>query len=192
MVRRYRKDPVPDEVIERILRVIRHSPTAGFSQGQRLLVITDEETRDRVAEITKSRDGAKELDEWISHAPVHVALCVDESAYRKRYDAPDKVLQDGRKIPWPVPFWWFDAGALLMALQLAAINEGLVSGFFHPGLPEKVEELAQVIEVPDGAELAGILTIGYAADSPHVPDPRLATMRVPLGNLVRWQRPPSP
>ena len=37
---------------------------------------------------------------------------------------PDK-LSDGEEIDWPVPYWFVDAGAALMLVLLAAIDEGL-------------------------------------------------------------------
>jgi nitroreductase len=33
MVRHYRPDPVPDDTQRRIVQVVRHAPSAGFSQG---------------------------------------------------------------------------------------------------------------------------------------------------------------
>src|SRR5205085_1119458 len=41
MVRHYSAEPVPREVLERIAATVRRAPSAGFSQGQRLLVVDD-------------------------------------------------------------------------------------------------------------------------------------------------------
>ena len=43
MVRHYRPEPVPRETLERIAATVRRAPSAGFSQGQRLLVVDDPE-----------------------------------------------------------------------------------------------------------------------------------------------------
>ncbi len=48
-VRRFEETPVEREVLERIARLAQHVPSAGFSQGQRLAVVTDPEQRRRVA-----------------------------------------------------------------------------------------------------------------------------------------------
>jgi len=58
---------------------------------------------------------------------VHVLVCTREDDYHDRYRQPDK-LEDGQEIDWPVPFWFVDAGAALMLLLLAAIDEGLAAG----------------------------------------------------------------
>src|SRR6266576_3701136 len=40
-VRRFEEDGVEREVLERIARLAQRTPSAGFSQGQRLLVVTE-------------------------------------------------------------------------------------------------------------------------------------------------------
>jgi len=41
MVRHYTGEAVPRETLERIVATVRRAPSAGFSQGQRLLVVDD-------------------------------------------------------------------------------------------------------------------------------------------------------
>src|SRR4051812_8309954 len=41
MIRAYRPEPVPHDVLERVVATVRRAPSAGFSQGQRLVVVTD-------------------------------------------------------------------------------------------------------------------------------------------------------
>ena len=50
---------------------------------------------------------------------------------------PDK-LDDGEEIEWPVPYWFVDAGAALMMLLLASLDEGLAAGV--SGVPLDVAE----------------------------------------------------
>ena len=57
MVRAYQRDPVPREAIERIVSSVRRAPSAGFSQGQRLLVVTEQETRERIDELLETISG---------------------------------------------------------------------------------------------------------------------------------------
>jgi hypothetical protein len=52
--------------------------------------------------------------------------------YRSRYREPDKMtaraeVDDDRL--WRVPFWYHDAGAALMLLMLAAVDEGISAAF---------------------------------------------------------------
>ena len=50
MVRHYDAAPVSRETIERIVRTVRRAPSGGFSQGQRLIVVTDSDLRAKIAE----------------------------------------------------------------------------------------------------------------------------------------------
>src|SRR5580704_17126328 len=51
-VRQYTDDPMPDEVIERILDNARFAPSGGNRQGTHVVVVRDPKTRDRLAELT--------------------------------------------------------------------------------------------------------------------------------------------
>lgn len=42
MVRRFRPDPVPEHILQRLLDNAVRGPSAGFSQGQAFLVLTEE------------------------------------------------------------------------------------------------------------------------------------------------------
>src|ERR1700743_1573168 len=51
-VREYTGDPLPDDVLERILDNARFAPSGGNRQGAHLIVIRDGETREAVAEVS--------------------------------------------------------------------------------------------------------------------------------------------
>ncbi|HYZ78766.1 MAG TPA: nitroreductase family protein [Gaiellaceae bacterium] len=182
MVRAYEPEPVPREAIERILRTVRRAPSAGFSQGQRLVVVTEAARRRRLAEIVGE-------ESWVGDAPVLIIVCVREDDYHDRYREPDKLaLTGGVEIEWPIPFWHFDAGATAMLLLLAAIDEGYASGLFGvfvEALPAFREELG----LPADVAIACCVTIGRAADDEvSARSSRLTRRRRPLDDVVRWER----
>lgn len=128
MVRHYAPEPVPRETVERIVGTVRRAPSAGYSQGQRLLVVMEDEGRAELLRIASRGWGVEEgLEPWLESAPVHVFVCTREADYHERYRQEDKLV-DGEEIEWPVPFWHVDAGAALMLLLLGAIDEGLAAG----------------------------------------------------------------
>ncbi|MDP9407933.1 MAG: nitroreductase family protein, partial [Actinomycetota bacterium] len=51
-VRRYRPDPVPEEVLGRVLAAAHAAPSVGQSQPWRFVVVRDAGTRDRAAVLT--------------------------------------------------------------------------------------------------------------------------------------------
>jgi nitroreductase len=159
MVRAYRPDQIDPTAVDRILDVAVRAPSAGFSQGQSFVVVTDEATRKRVAEICQeSSYRARGFAPWVSAAPVLVVPCICEAAYHERYTAPDKA----GSIPprdWPVPFWWVDGGASLMLLLLAAVDESLAAGF----LAADPAGLRAVLGIPSDVVPLGVVTIGRPA-----------------------------
>ncbi len=158
MVRRYRDTPVPRATVRRILDTARRAPSAGFSQGQRFLVITDGGRRAEVAALA-GEDAYVDagFHPWLSAAPVHVVPCVDEQAYRDRYAESDKLGPDAEP-DWPVPYWWLDAGASFMLLLLAAVDEGLAAGFLGV---HRLPGLADLLGIPARIHPIGVVTIGH-------------------------------
>ena len=161
MVRAYEPEPIPRETIERIVGTIRRAPSAGFSQGQRLVVVTDAGTRKRIADILEEsspapRSGAT-LELWLN-APVLIVVGVREDDYHERYRKQDK-LTDGAEIEWPIPYWHFDAGAAAMLILLTAIDEGYAAGLFgvFAGATPSFKEL---LGIPDDVAVACVVPMG--------------------------------
>lgn len=158
MVRRHTGDPVPDAALERILTAGASAPTAGHAQGVSFVAVTDPERITAVADACwEPGFVAAGRDPWLSTAGAIVAICLEPAVYRERYGRPDKDPGVLDAIPW----WWVDGGAALMAMLLAAVDEGLGAGFLGghacPGLPE-------ALGLPDGVILLGVVTLGPAAD----------------------------
>ena len=183
MVRAYEPEPVPREAINRIVRSVRRAPSAGFSQGLRLVVVTEAERRRWLAEIVGEAS-------WVADAPVLVVVCVREDDYHDRYRQPDKLaLTGGVEVEWPIPFWYFDAGAAAMLILLAAIDEGYASGLF--GVPvETLPAFRAELGLPDDVEITCCITIGRAADDAEVSalSSRLTRRRRAEDEIVRWER----
>ncbi len=174
MVRNYADEPVDRDAVERIVDAGRRAPSAGFSQGQSFVVVTDVDTRRAIAGLAgEEHYVAQGFDPWVSKAPVHVVVAVSETVYHARYQEPDKLGPDG-EIEWPVPYWWVDAGASMMNILLAAVNEGLGAGFLGV---HSIAGLRRLLGIPDDVHPIGIITFGVPA-----PDRR-------SGSLARGRRP---
>jgi len=181
MVRHYDGRPISRETLERIAATVRRAPSGGFSQGQRLLVVDDPAL---LAELAKGDDPS--LEPWFGSAPAHVLVLTREQDYHDRYTKADK-LQDGDEISWPVPFWYVDAGAALMLLLLAAIDEGLAAGVY--GVPvEEQDRFRRLFELPDDLQIVAGITLGFAAPDPgwSAATSRATQRRRTLAELLRW------
>ena len=160
MVRNYTDEPVAPAAIDRIVEAGLRAPSAGYSQGQSFVVVTDAATRRQIARLADEEQYvAAGFDPWISRAPVHIVVCVSEAVYRARYAEPDKAGDNEQH--WPVPYWWVDAGAAMMLILLAAVAEDLSAGFLGS---HAMEDLAALLGIPDDVAPIGVVTVGHGSD----------------------------
>jgi len=177
MIRSYLDKPVDPDALERILDTARRAPSAGHSQGQYLVVVTDPDIRAAIAELgNEAHYVASGLPPWISTAPVHVVVCIRENDYHARYRESDKLTDGGQEIEWPVPYWWVDGGATMMLVLLAAVAEKLSAGVFGP---HRLDGLKELLGIPDDVSPVGVITIGHAAS------------RATTGSAKRGRKPPE-
>ena len=86
MVRNFTDEPVAEETIERILEAAAHGPSAGFTQGQDFIVVTDVDMKRRLAQLCQEPEYVEGgFDPFISKAPVLIVPCTNEGAYHRRY-----------------------------------------------------------------------------------------------------------
>jgi nitroreductase len=170
MVRNYTDQPVDAAVLKEIMSAATRAPSAGFSQGQRFVIVTDETKRRQIADLADEDSYVgMGMDPWLSRAPVHVVVCVREDDYHERYREPDKLDDSGSEVEWPIPWWWVDAGAAFMLLLLAVVDAGLAAGFFGV---HRLPQLKELLDIPDDVAPIGVVTIGHAA-----PDRRSSSLK---------------
>lgn len=185
MVRNYDPDKtVSRESLERIAAIAQRAPSAGFSQGQRLLIVTEPARRVRLAKLAEEPEYvAAGFDPWISRAPAILIPTVSEQIYHARYQEQDKLEDDGTEIDWPIPYWYVDVGATMMLILLAAVDEGLAAGFL--GLPD-YGALRGELGIPADQQPIGMITVGYP-----LADRRSGSLKrgwVPRDEFVHWEQ----
>lgn len=186
MVRNFTEEPVSWEVIERIVDIGRRGPSAGYSQGIAFVAITEADTRSRIAEIAGEHWYVRQGHEpFMSRAPVHIVITTSEEIYHRRYNEPDKKAKGQEEIGWPIPYWHTDAGAAMMLVLLAAVDEGLGTAFVGVQDPT---ELQRELGIPEEHLPIGVVFIGHAA--PDMRSGSLKRGRRPLEETLhreRWQ-----
>jgi len=200
-IRRYRPDPVPPEVLRRVLEAGHRAPSVGHSQPWRFVVVTEQATRDRAA-VLADRERLRQADrltpdrrarlldlqlDGIREAPLGVVVACDRRA------PAAGVL--GRATFPDTDLW--SCAAAIQNIWLAARAAGLGLGWvtlFQPA------DLAALLHLPDGVETLGWLCLGWPDERP--PEPGLQrhgwSQRLPLDDVVlaeRWPGdgdPPAP
>ncbi len=179
MVRAFRPEPIPADVLDRVLGAASRAPAAGNSDGTDLVVLEAPEQTTRYWDITlppgPARDGfghPRLLD-----APVLVVALAGPDAYLRRYAEPDKASTGlGTSTDrWPVPYWTVDASFAVMLILLAATSEGLGALFF--GIFQREAELMRSLGVPPDRRPIGTIALGWPDTQAQAERPGLSVAR---------------
>jgi nitroreductase len=187
MVRAYDPSrPVPRALIDELLGLAVHAPSAGFSQGWQFLVL--DTAADRAAYWSATTAPGELPDSWLrgmQTAPVLIVAFSDKDAYLDRYAEPDKGWTDRDEARWPVPYWHIDTGMASLLVLLGAVDRGLAGCFF--GVPaDRWGALRAAFAVPARLAPVGVISLGYRA--PDQRSPSLRRGRRALDEVVRYGR----
>ncbi|SDB83340.1 cob(II)yrinic acid a,c-diamide reductase [Raineyella antarctica] len=186
-IRRYRPDPVPAALVERVVTAGHHGPSVGHSQPWRFIVVGDPGIRDRAAAMadrgrvrqaagmTEDR-AARLLDlklEGLREAPLGIVVACD-----RRVPA-DGVL--GRATFPDADMW--SCAAAIENMWLTSRALGLGMGWvtlFEPA------ELAGLLGLPEGVETLGWLCLGWPDERPPSPGLERAawSRRLPVEDVL--------
>jgi nitroreductase len=156
-VRRYRPDPVSDEVVNEILEAARWAPSWRNSQCWRFVVVRDKGVKEKLAAtLTPETNRAATA---MREAPIVIVACAElgKSGFYKGEQSTDKG-----------DWFMFDVALAMQNLALAAHAKGL--GTVHTGLFD-AKEAGRIIGIPEGIAVVEMTPLGYPAESP-TPTPR--------------------
>jgi 5,6-dimethylbenzimidazole synthase len=169
-VRRFRRDPLPDGAIERLIELAGRAPSVGLSQPWRFVLVDAPARRAAVREIfercnaaaltaqapQRQQNYARLKLAGLDEAPCHLAVFADR-ATRQGHGL------GRRTMPQTI-----DYSAVMAAhtLWLAARAEGIGMGWVSILDPAAV---AAALDVPKGWRLIGYFCLGYAELSDTVP-----------------------
>ncbi len=137
-VRAFRPDPVPPELVQGLLEAARTAPTAVNRQPQRLLVLSDPGSMEKLARCTR----------FTFQAPMAIVVCCDESeAWVRPFDRENSGV--------------IDASIVATQIMLAVHDCGLGTtwvGCFDPAV------LRREFALPDSIRPVAVFPIGYPAE----------------------------
>jgi nitroreductase len=192
-IRRFKSEPVPKEIIRKILEVGRHVPSAGNAQPWEFVVVEDKKTK---KDITMSivRDGARKLENdptmyvevavqpHLNTAPVLILVCGDPRL----------------KETFPV---WLDGNILIRqslaiciyTIQLAAESLGLATAWATIQGGARETAIKKLLGVPVEYTVDHIIPLGYPDHGrekqakPLVPVLERAPLRRGLDEIVHYE-----
>jgi 5,6-dimethylbenzimidazole synthase len=197
-MRRFRSDPLPGDVLLRILQAAHHAPSVGFMQPWDFVLIHERSVREQVhtafcranaearqqfTEERAERYAALKL-EGILESALNICVTCDRSRFGPvvlgRTCQPDMDL--------------YSTVCAVQNLWLAARAEGIGVGWvsiIH------ANELARILRLPPQVVPIAYLCVGYVDAFPDQPDLQTANWlpRLPLKEVLRfetWNGPPSP
>lgn len=162
-VRRYRTDPVPDDILDDLLLAFSYAPSMANTQPWEVVVLS--KTEDKALLVGATLDPLLSPDSrggqaWVADAPVVLVICLDLKRSRVRLGPAGDL------------FAFEDAAMAVQNLRLAALAHGLHSAFVRELDPEA---LKSTLRLPWYVRPMGLVTLGYAAeDVDEELPPRLA------------------
>ena len=187
-VRFFKPDPVPREVVERILEAAIHAPNAGNAQQWFFIVVESEEKRREIHRLLKQahriyatwalrehmppekvEKWMRLIDEGMYWAPIYVAAYIDMRSPR--------LIPELRELEELMAVQSLAAAIENMILAAHAMGLGAV----WLGVPLLIEKrFNEVLQPPPGCRLQAVIALGYPAEEPK-PRPRK-----PLSEVVKF------
>lgn len=147
--RSFRPDPVPDEIVEELVKSALCAPSANNTRPWHLIVVRDAEKR-------KALSLTHQWAFFCAESPVVIAVCGDE----KRS-----------------PHWWpEDCAAAVENILIQATALGLgtcwvgVRGSPERGM-EREEHVSAVLGIPDHVRVSALIAVGFPAAAPKPKGP---------------------
>jgi 5,6-dimethylbenzimidazole synthase len=188
--RRFCPDPIPDEILIRILEAAHHAPSVGFSQPWDFILIRDANVRERIhsaflranAEAEKLFEGERGQQysrlklEGIRESAINICVTCDRGRFGPV--VLGKTCQADMDL--------YSTVCAVQNLWLAARVEGIGVGWvsiIHP------EELSAILKLPARVVPVAYLCLGYVEK--FAPEPELQTAgwlpRLSLSNVIRFE-----
>lgn len=132
----FKLEPVPDEVLFKILESARLAPSSDNFQPWKFIIVKDEKRRKKIAEFCMGQ-------KFVGDAPIVIVAC--------GLPTPSKI---GKYMPSTI----VDVSIASEHLVLSAVNEGLGTCWIGEFDNKKIKRL---LNIPEQVQIVGIFPIGY-------------------------------
>ncbi len=150
-IRKYKNDPIPDDLLEKILESARWAPSWANTQCWKFIVIKNKILKEKLRDtLTPWNPGRNAMID----ASVVIVACaeLEKSGFRR-----------GEQVTEREDWYMFDVALALQNLTLTAHSLGL--GTLHIGAFD-ANKAEKIVDVPDNAKIVELLVVGYPDESP--------------------------
>lgn len=154
---------IPEKIITKLLRNAHRAPSAGHTQVQEFVIVTDPTAKKKLRRVAVDQ-------EYVEEAPTLIVVCSNTSRSEEHYG------RRGREF-----YSIIDGAFASMLILLTAVNEGIGAGFVGAFEDDKVSE---ILKLPRYVRPIGIITVGY----PRETEPVERLERLPIDDLIHYER----
>lgn len=199
-MRRVKPDPIPDDVLARIMDAVVRAPSGGNQQKWRFLLLTDPEKKKALQKLY--REGLTELNATQYKAVMDLIQNGDpndpEVIQAKKTNASAEWLADNLHLVPLIVFAWGKPNGessiypALWSLQLAANAEGIGSALTTLIFKKHTPQVLEILGAPEPGEWVpmAMVTLGYPTGKWGVAKRQPAhevTFQETWGNPVPWR-----
>jgi len=159
-VRSYRPDPVPDNIMRRIIEAATRAPSSGNVQDWEFVIVKTPEGKAALASAAFDQG-------FISTAPAVVVICSDLEKITNAYGERGRALYSVQ-----------NTSAAAQNLMLAAWDNGIGTCWIGAFNEEAVKE---ALVLPADMRPLAMITMGYPASKP------ILSKRRPAGEVMHWE-----
>jgi nitroreductase len=158
-IRKYKPDPIPENILKQVLEAVRQAPSWANTQCWRLVVVTDKDIKSKLADTMANFPGRPNATaEAMKAAPVAIAFCAEKGKSGMSFREPGKAATDKGE-------WWymFDVALAMENLTISACSLGLgtvIIGAFNP------KAAAELLKVPELYAVVALTPLGYPDEAP--------------------------
>lgn len=138
-IRKFKTDPVADDVIEKIIYAASLAPTARNVQPWHFIIIKNEKTREKIAQMASSNAP------FIKESPVCIAVTCQDTKY---------YLEDG--------------SAATTQILLSAAGFGVGSCWVAADKKEYCSQIEKLLNLPKSIKLVSLIALGYPKEIPKI------------------------
>jgi len=199
-IRRFKPDPVSDEMIDKILEAARWAPTGENYQPWRFVVVKSQETRNKIGDLAKVGSGSR-MTAWycMGHMQERFAAIEDPEKRARvlRFMYSGEVSEFAKTAPVVIAVLGslevgsvdvpYDLSAAVENMLLEAHSLGLGGCWVHGPVASSRDavKFKKILNIPtemNAFKVIAYVAIGWALEKRKYPRPKL-----PLEELVFWE-----